>query len=120
MDPAKGRVVRFSDCFVPGLARAAIVAAWSGHHSYSRLNGVILGPSKGGTFVREVEAKMPSDPVIETVICSLLSIWKTVTLQLQKLDSEIGAIARKKHSASESHDRSRYRCYNGSRIRRDH
>jgi len=57
--------------------------------------GIVLGPGKGGTFVREVEAKMPADPVIETVIGSLLSIWKTVTLQLQKLDSEIGAIARK-------------------------
>lgn len=57
--------------------------------------GIVLGPGKGGTFVREVETKMPSDPVIETVIGSLLSIWKTVTLQLQKLDSEIGAIARK-------------------------
>lgn len=39
--------------------------------------GVVLGPGKGGAFVREVESNMPSDEVVKTVITSLLSAWKT-------------------------------------------
>jgi transposase len=56
--------------------------------------GIVLAPGKGGTFVREVEAKMPSDPVIQAVVGSLLSVWKTITFELKKLDSDIGTIAR--------------------------
>ena len=56
--------------------------------------GIVLAPGKGGTFVREVEAKMPSEPVVQAVIGSLLSAWKTITLQLKKLDADIEAMAR--------------------------
>ena len=56
--------------------------------------GLVLAPGKGGTFVREIEEKMPSDPVVQTVINSLLSAWKTITLELKKLDQEIGKVVR--------------------------
>ena len=56
--------------------------------------GIVLPPGKGGTFVREVEAQMPNDPIVQTVIGSLLSVWKTITLELKRLDTEIGKIAR--------------------------
>ncbi len=55
--------------------------------------GIVLAPGKGGTFVREVEAKMPCDPIVETVIGSLLSAWKTITAQLLKLDHDIKVLA---------------------------
>lgn len=56
--------------------------------------GVVLPPGKGGTFVRAVEAYMPDDPTVRTVIESLLVTWKTVTLQLRKLDADIEKRAR--------------------------
>ncbi len=56
--------------------------------------GIVLAPGKCGTFVREVEAKMPCDPIVETVIGSLLSAWKTITAQLMKLDHDIKVLAR--------------------------
>jgi transposase len=54
--------------------------------------GMVLAPGKGGAFVREVEAKMPSDPAIQAVVGSLLSVWKTITFELTKLDSDIGPL----------------------------
>ncbi|GAC1432342.1 MAG: IS110 family transposase [Acidobacteriaceae bacterium] len=56
--------------------------------------GIVLPPGKGGTFVREVEAQMPSDPMVQTVIGSLLSAWKTITAELKRLDGEIEKVAR--------------------------
>jgi transposase len=56
--------------------------------------GVVLKAGKGGTFVREVETRMPSDSVVQTVIGALLSAWKTITIQLRKLDSDIASMAR--------------------------
>jgi transposase len=56
--------------------------------------GVVLDPGKGGTFVRQVEEKMPCDPIVRTVIEALLTTWKTVAAELRKLDRNIEQIAR--------------------------
>lgn len=56
--------------------------------------GVVLAPGKGGTFVREVESNMPCDPIVQSVIASLMSAWKTITIELKKLDDQIGKIVR--------------------------
>lgn len=56
--------------------------------------GLVLAPGKGEALVREVEENMPSDPVVQTVINSLLSAWKTITRELKKLDHEMGKVVR--------------------------
>ena len=55
--------------------------------------GIVLLPGKGGTFVREVEAKMPSDPTVRSVIEALLATWKVASSELRKLDRNIETIA---------------------------
>jgi transposase len=56
--------------------------------------GVVLAPGKGGTFAREVEARMPEDATVRTVIESLMTTWKTVSSELNRLDAAIEASAR--------------------------
>jgi transposase len=56
--------------------------------------GVVLGPGKGSTFVRQVEHNIPGDEIVKTVITSLLSAWKTITLELKKLDDQIKEVVR--------------------------
>jgi transposase len=56
--------------------------------------GVVLGPGKGNTFVRQVESNMPGDQIVRTVITSLLAAWKTTTLELKKLDDQIKEVVR--------------------------
>jgi hypothetical protein len=66
--------------------------------------GVVLGPGKGSTFVRQVEhnkfvtnyeeQRIPGDEIVKTVITSLLSAWKTITLELKKLDDQIKEVVR--------------------------
>jgi transposase len=56
--------------------------------------GVVLAPGKGGTFLREVEAKMPLDETVRMVIEALLTTWKAVAGELKKLDGRIEEIAR--------------------------
>jgi transposase len=56
--------------------------------------GVVLAPGKGGAFEREVEANVPADSVVRTVIGSLLSAWRTITAELRKIDREIETLVR--------------------------
>jgi transposase len=56
--------------------------------------GVVLPPGKGGTFVRAVEGTLPADAIVQTVVTSLLSTWKTVTAELNKIDGEIKKLVR--------------------------
>jgi transposase len=51
--------------------------------------GVVLKPGKGGSFVSQVETTMPADSTVRTVIESLLTVWRSVTAELNKLDSAI-------------------------------
>lgn len=50
--------------------------------------GIVLPPGKGGTFVREVEGKIPSDPTVRSVIEALLATWKVASSELRKLESQ--------------------------------
>jgi transposase len=51
--------------------------------------GVVLPPGKGGTFLHAVEENMPGDAIVQTVVTALLSTWRAVTAELQKIDGEI-------------------------------
>jgi transposase len=55
--------------------------------------GIILDAGKGGTFVRQAEEKMPSDPIVGTVIETLLTAWKAVAAELRELDRNIEQMA---------------------------
>jgi transposase len=55
--------------------------------------GVVLAPGKGGTFVRELENKMPTDPTVRMVIEALLATWKAASEELKKLDRSIEELA---------------------------
>ncbi len=56
--------------------------------------GVVLPPGKGRTFLQAVEGNMPADAIVQTVVTALLSTWKTVTAELNKIDGEIKKLVR--------------------------
>jgi transposase len=56
--------------------------------------GVVLDPGKGGSFVRQVEGKLPADTMVRTVIESLLTAWRSITAELDKLDQAIEKAAK--------------------------
>jgi transposase len=56
--------------------------------------GVVLPSGKGGKFLHAVEGSMPDDAIVQTVVTALLSTWKTVTAELNKIDGEIKKLVR--------------------------
>ena len=56
--------------------------------------GVLLGSGRGSAFETKVREAMPDDPIVRTLIESLLRLWRTVREQRQAIDSRLMAFAR--------------------------
>lgn len=56
--------------------------------------GVLLGPGRGSAFEMKVREAIPDDPIVRTLIESLLRLWRTVREQRKAIDSRLMALAR--------------------------
>ncbi|MBB3905567.1 transposase [Methylobacterium brachythecii] len=56
--------------------------------------GIVIGPGKGGTFTRHVQAQLPDDPVLNSLFKTLLSILGTIQERSHEIAKQLARVAR--------------------------
>ncbi|GJE14605.1 IS110 family transposase [Methylobacterium longum] len=56
--------------------------------------GILIGPGKGGTFVRQVRAQLPDDPILTALFETLLTLLGTLQERSHEIAKQLARVAR--------------------------
>lgn len=51
--------------------------------------GIVIGPGKGGTFVRQVRGRLPDDPILSSLFETLLTLLGTIQERSRELEKQL-------------------------------
>lgn len=54
--------------------------------------GIVIGPGKGGTFVRQVRARLPDDPILSSLFETLLTLLGTIQERSHELEKQLARV----------------------------